>query len=325
MEKSLHRAITGLVLLLVLAVPGPLRAETVGPPEAAGDPDWSFALKTKVFMNSFTAYEFGSPDPPKYSPLSRLKFDMDSIWGGFAARRKLDRFSLGLEYMGSSVDQDAGRMRDSDWDGPPNPTHLSLFSESKNQLRPSFQLTADADVQVADLLGLGPQWDLRPLLGFRWQELSFLVHDGTQWDYDTPDVWPLPGELLTFHQTWRQYFLGLGLGYDWGPVLGLHRLKVTGQADWAYVQGDNRDDHLLQPDRITREETTGDALHATLGLVLGLTERLDLGLEAEYLSLDTTGTHSLHNGPLHLNMKWTEGVRVWSEQTSLQLTLSYAF
>ncbi len=312
-----------LLACLLLVAAAPLRAEPG--PAVSAPPDWSFELKTKVFMDSFTAYEFGEPTPPTYGPLSRLEFEMDSVWAGFAARRRLDRFSLGLEYLSSSLHQEGGHMRDSDWEDVTDPGRLTTFSKSECTLRPSFQVSADLDAQTADLLGLGPEWDVRPFVGFRFQELSFLAHDGTQWDYVFGAVTPLPGHALTFRQTWRQYFLGLALGYDWGPVLGLHHFKTTGRADVAYVQGDNRDDHLLRPDRITREETDGYAVHAVLGLVLGLTENLDLGLEGEYLGIETTGTHKLHDGWFGIDMQWSNDVHVWSRQTSLQLSLTYSF
>ncbi|MCM0753857.1 omptin family outer membrane protease [Desulfovibrio aminophilus] len=320
------RAASGVLLLVLLlcAPAAPLGAEP-GPAEPTAT-DWSFELKTKVLMDSFTAYEFGMPLPPQYAPLSRLEFEMDSVWAGFSARRRLDRFSLGLEYLSSSLRQEGGHMRDSDWEDPADTGRLTTFSKSECTLRPSFQISADLDMQAADLLGLGPEWDLRPFVGFRLQELSFLAHDGTQWEYDPPyTVTPLPGHSIAFRQTWRQYFLGLALGYDWGPVLGLRHFKTTGRADVAYVQGDNRDDHLLRPDRITREETEGYAVHAVLGLTLGLAENLDLGLEGEYLGIETTGVHKLHDGWVGLDMQWNKGVHVWSRQTSLQLSLAYSF
>lgn len=298
-------------------------------PACAGEdePSWQFAVKQKTLFNSHTSYEFGNPLHPYQKPLSRLEFPVDSIWGGFEARKNLSRFSAGLEFLTSLADQEAGRFKDSDWEDEEMPGRLTTYSESSCRLAPSYQVRADIDMQVADLLNLPKGFDLRPVIGFRWQQFSLVAHDGTQYSYETPGLPPLidllPGDSITFEQNWYQYFLGMRLGYEWQRLSWLHRLKLQTQLDWSYVYGENRDHHLLRiGTRITEEQTSGDAWHASLGVLFGITKNLDMGVEADYLKIQTTGTHTLRNFDV---VSWTGGVKAWSEQYGVSVKLGYRF
>ncbi len=313
----------GVVLAFLLAAvlaPGRGLAET-------DDPDWTVTLKTKFLFNSHTSYEFGNPFSPFQSPLSRLEFPLESVWAGGEIRRRLGRLSVGVEYLSSVSDQDAGTFRDSDWDDEETPTRLSIYSESQCRLRPSWQVAADIDVQVADLVTLPAGFGVRPMLGFRFQRFSFMAHDGTQYTYDAygrvDGVDPMPGDSISFKQDWYQLVAGLRLGYEWDRPPVLHRIAITSQVDWSYVFGRNLDRHLLRGDRTTREKTAGNAWHATLGVMFGLTESLDLGVEGEYLCIDTRGSHTWRDEGQ--SMTWSHGVRVWSEQSSVSVKVAYRF
>lgn len=299
-------------------------------PACAGeyDPSWQFAIKQKFLFNSHTSYEFGNPFAPYQKPLSRLEFPLDSVWGGFVVRKQLSRFSGGVEFLTSVADQEAGRFKDSDWEDEEGPGRLTTYSESSCRLTPSYQVAADIDMQVADLLHLPKGFDLRPLAGFRWQRFSLVVHDGTQYDYEAseqpPVVESLPGDGISFEQNWYQYFLGMRFGYEWQRLPWLQRLKLQTQLDWSYVTGENRDHHLLRVgNRITEEQTTGDAWHAALQVLFGITKNLDLGIEADYLKIQTTGTHTYRN--FDERYSWTDGVKVWSEQYGVTVNLRYRF
>lgn len=297
---------------------------------AADDSLWQIELKTQFMFRSYTSYEFGNPWPPNQSPLSRLEFPMDAVWTGFEARRRLGRFSLGLGYLTTVANQESGQMRDSDWDNDEAPDRKSIYSESRCRMRPSFQLKADIDAQVADLLRLPEAFDVRPVAGFRWQRLEFTSHDGTQYEYDTAgevvSSQDLPGDGIDFRQDWYHVFVGLRLGYTWTHPPLLHRLRVTTQGDWSYVQGRNEDLHLFRAgQRITRDITSGHAWHAMVGLTAGLTERLEVGVEADYTRIETTGRHYLINKTFDQYYDFSHGVRAWSEQCSLMLKLDYHF
>jgi len=293
----------------------------------AEDIVWQATAKTKLMVNSHTSYEFGNPLPPYQTPLSRLEFPVDSVWTGGGVRGQLNRVSIGVEFLTSLTGQESGRFKDSDWDDDAAPNTLTIYGETDCRMHPSYQVTADIDVEMADVLGLPAAVELRPVLGFRWQRFSFVAHDGYQYEYDTSgavlSVTPLPGDVLSFRQDWFQPFLGVRLGYAWDDVPLLHRLKLTSQFDWGYAVGKNRDRHLLRGSRRTDESTEGDVRHVALGVILGLTENFDLGVEAEYLRIETTGTHTLYDS--WGSKRWSHGVRAWSEQTSCTLDLTYRF
>jgi len=305
----------------------PLSAQSAEELRQPVDPSWQLSVKQQTLFNSHTSYEFGNPASPYQTPLSKLEFPVDSAWGGLEVRKQVSRFSVGAEFLTSVTDQETGRFKDSDWADDQQPKRLTNYGETSTRLLPSYQAGADIDMQVADLLRLPTGFDLRPVLGFRWQQLSLVAHDGTQYDYDIPGhppfIQPLPGDTIAFEQNWYQYFLGMRLGYEWKNLSWLRRLKLQTQLDWSYVDGRNEDRHLLRGDRITEQHTSGDAWHASLGVLFGIARNLDLGLEANYLNIRTTGTHTLRDeGEVE---SWTHGVKVWSEQFGVTLKLGYRF
>ncbi len=292
------------------------------------EPGLEISIKQKTLFNSHTSYQFGNPVPPYQQPLSKLEFPVDSVWGGLEVRKQISRFSVGVDFLTSVTDQETGRFKDSDWAEESNTAFLTNYGETSCRLEPSYQVGADIDMQVADLLRLPKEFNLRPVLGFRWQQFSLMAHDGIQYDYDIsglpPDILDLPGNTIAFEQTWYQYFLGARVGYEWRSVPWLYRIKLQTQMDWSYVEGYNRDHHLLRAgNRITEEETTGDAWHAVLSAVFGITRNLDLGIEADYLKIETTGTHTLNDS--NFSLSWSNGVKVWSEQYGMSVKLGYRF
>jgi outer membrane protease len=323
------------VLLLVLAVsPTIAPAEGENPPApgkpAALEKPWSVELHVKRYFSSHTSYEFGNPFEPYQAPLSRLEFPINTWWAGAEFRRSfLSRVSAGVEIMTNLSRESDGLMRDSDWEDEERPTVLTTYSESSCRMEPSYMVRGDVDLKVGDWLGLPVWFDLRPVVGVRWQRFELVPHDGVQISPapgdSTPPV-PLPGEGIRFEQTYWQYFLGIRATYDLRRQLPASPLKISGQLDWAYVKGDNSDHHLLKAgNRWTYEETNGYAWHALLGIKAGLTESISAGLEAEYLRLRTTGSHRLVNDLFNVDFKFYNGVTVWSEQISLMLKLEYVF
>ncbi|HEX9024624.1 MAG TPA: omptin family outer membrane protease, partial [Geobacteraceae bacterium] len=239
----------------------------------------SLALKTKRLFSSHTSYEFGNPFPPNQVPLSRLQFPLDSWWGGAEIRGRLSRFSLGVEAFRNISGEADGRMRDSDWDDDTNPILRTIYSESQCRMEPSYMVRADADVEVADLLG-APRWfSLRPVVGFRWQDFNLVTHDGVQYCLPGPSVLPLPCDGLRFSQTYWQYFIGLRSCIDAGELVHITGLNLLLQADWAYVEANNKDHHLLRTgSRFTYEDTYGQAWHASIQLEKSLYKALYLNV-----------------------------------------------
>lgn len=295
--------------------------------QEAAAPTWQIGIKLKPLINGHTSYEFGNPLPPYQQPLSRLEFPVDSVWAGPAIKKQLGRFALGAEFLTTVADQESGSFKDTDWGDNLNPARVTTRGTADTRLEPSYQVGVDLAVQVADLLRLPSQFDLQPVIGYRWQQLSLVAHDGAQTDYTaagTASSVQLPGDLLSFEQNWHQFFTGLRLGYAWQDLPSwLQRLNVQTQLDWGYLEGDNRDNHLLRAGRISTMETSGDAWHASLGLQFGLTEHLDLGIEADYLKLTSTGTHTLRDAGSVAS--WSNGVKARSEQIGLLLTVGYRY
>jgi len=317
--------LTGVALCLALAA-------TTAPRAHAADYDltkgWTVELKTKSMFSSHTSYEFKNPFPPGQL-LSRLQFPMKSVWAGAEVRKELGRFSTGVEYLSSVQNQESGRFNDTDWDDDTSPKRMTNYGNTGCTLRDSFQATADVDMQIADMVGLPPAFAVRPVLGFRMQRLRFMAHDGLQYDYNTPGAAPvlqsLPGNTIAFEQYWYMPFIGLRLGYEWDNPPLLRRVKLSAQGDWSYTTGHNRDEHLLRGDRVTYERTVGNAWHAAAGVVFGLTEHFHVGLDADYLRIETRGTHHLDDSTNAFTFTWSDGVRAWSEQSSVMVKLGYTF
>ncbi len=290
---------------------------------------WSVELKTRYFFNSHTSYEFGNPFPPYQAPLSRLEFPLDSWWAGISLRREFSRFSTGAEVFRNISDQVDGTMMDSDWDDDDRPDVKTIYSESNCRMEPSYMVRGDVDLKISDWLKL-PRWlDLRPSVGLVWQNFSLVTYDGMQYypapgSEQTPD--PLPGDGIDFEQTYWQFFVGFKTAFDLGKPFRLYALELLTQVDWAYVRADNEDHHLLRSGRrITDDKTTGDARHALMDLKVGFTRNFNANIGLEYLRISTTGTHRLVNELFGIDFSFDHGVKVWSEQMNVTMSLEYLF
>lgn len=307
-----------------------LAACPIAPSSAAAAPP-SLTLTAQAVVqrlaDSHTSYEFGNPvAEPRYSPLSRLEFPLDSWWGGARLALAAPRWSASIRGLTNISGEADGKMKDTDWE---EPNVVTVYSESECRLNRSWMVTADADLDVSPWLGLPAGLQLRPVIGARFQEFRFTTHDGAQWAYmqdETVNTQPLPGDGINFRQRFWHYFLGLRAVLAAERPGPLHRLGLTVQADYAYVDGFNRDHHLLRSGyRLTEETTRGHAWHGSLGLEAWLTENWSLGVEAEYTYVRTTGSHRLLNEPLGIDYTFDTGVLVWSEQLAASLTLAYHF
>ena len=242
-------------------------------------------------------------------------------------RLNLSRFSFGLEGLTNLTQNTHGKMDDSDWDNDLKPDEKTIYSQSDTRLAPSYMVRFDADMEVADWLSL-PKWlSIRPVVGMRWQKFNLVAHDGVQWDLTCfSPTYTMAGEAIRFKQEYWQYFIGLRSAIDLSQAVGISSLVLTMQADWAYVEGENEDNHLLRGGhRFTLENTYGNAWHGSIGLKKGLGKNFRIGLDFDYLTINTTGTHRMLNEPFAIDASWSNGVKVWSDQASLSLTLEYRF
>lgn len=317
------RLLSSLLLLGFMCIAGqPARAENTSG-------EWAVSAKLTWLMAAHTSYEFGNPEPPKWSPLSRLEFPLNSWWGGLAVGRRTSRWAVNLEVLTNLSREAQGAMKDTDWEDENSTKTVTTYSESDCRLEPSYMAQADFALQVGDWLGLPRRLGLAPLVGIRYQNFHFVTHDGVQWSppdggRDLGD--PLPGDGISFRQTYWHFFLGFRSTLDLKPTAGLTSLQLSLQADWAYVVAENRDHHLLRAGhRLTLEETKGDAWRLALGIKAGLGKHWFLSLDASYLNVYTTGSHRLLDDAMDIDFSFSDGVVVWSEQVSLTLGLTYAF
>lgn len=325
---SFIRSIFILMALLLTAGAYPAMAAARDEKSSVPEKKWSAELQVKRYFGSHTSYEFGTPvaPPAGWAPLSRLEFPMNTWWVGGDVRRSFSRFSAGAEVLAALPMESDLSFKDSDWDDAAQTNVRTIYSEAQCRVEPSYMARGDVDLKIADWVGLPVWFDLRPVAGFRWQRLEFEAHNAVQ-------TLPLPpnhfsGNVIRFRQTYWQYFLGIRTAYDLGRHVRVPRLKLLGQLDWAYVDGENSDDHLLRGDggnRMTYEKTRGDVWHASFGLKAGLTENVSAGLEFEYFRIRTEGTHQWVHDVYDINQTWENGVKVWSDQYSLMMNLEYRF
>lgn len=329
-RKGRVRAVlAGAALLLFLACLG-VSSSFAQVAEKSGDvpltTHLSLGAKTQYLAKGHTSYEFGNPLPPYQAPLSRLEFPLNnSWWGGLSLKLHYPRFSVSLEGLTNASQKVDGSFEDSDWDDDAQPHVRTIYGESSCTVNPSYMVKLDADLETSDWLHL-PKWlNIRPVAGVRWQRFHLMAHDGTQSAVGYPTV-NLPGDLIRFRQTYSQYFVGVRSTIDLSKPPRTSSLRLLFQFDWAYVEGRNKDHHLLREGRrFTYENTYGHAWHGSVDLKKDLSKNLTLGLGIDYLALRTTGSHRLVNAPLGTDLRWSRGVKVWSDQASASLTLEYRF
>jgi hypothetical protein len=303
-----------------------------GPAAPLGDDHWFLAPKVKRLVRSYTSFQFGNPLQHQLNPLSRLEFPLNSWWGGVNLGVEGPRYRLEVELLAALPGQDdIGVMRDSDWEEPDHPQVTTTYSETTVKLKDSFNLDGRFSMSLRNELST-PAWlDLRPLFGVRWQRYVFVTRDGVQQTLENDGSWsyePLRGETLWFRQQYLHAYLGLMLTADLGR-LGLgkpgHGWRVSLQGDLAHVWGENRDRHLLRQDRVTTERTEGYAWHAALNLRAPLGGWGALVMSADYMYIQTKGDHTLDYPSRGINYTFDYGVKVWSQQIGLSLSLEVPF
>jgi len=322
------RIILTMMVLAALVCCGAAQAE---PPTADRSIVKTLSVEGRL-RNTFrsnTSFEFGDPKVPGHTPLSRLEFPLNAWWAGVGARGGTSRLSMGIEVLRSVTGEASGYQKDSDWEDDADRHSLTTYSESNCRLEPSYVVTGDIDLKIGYWLGLPSPFDLRPVAGIRWQRFVMITHDGTQWYPASGGAQPaeeLAGDSLRFEQIYWHYYLGLRTAWDMGHRGFLPPIVLFLQGDWAMVEGINEDWHILRAGRrITRERTRGDAWHVLAGMKIGLTKNIHAKIEADYLRLQTTGSHNMTNPLFNTDYSFEYGVKVWSEQMGVTMSMEWAF
>jgi hypothetical protein len=311
----------GLVLLLgtllVLTTAGLCEAQVF--PRVDGAADWerrdgvfegapSFSVNPgiKKFINSFASYQW--PYAPGYVGQSRLEFPIDNWFGGIQFSHAYYNMSFNMEGWCRLNEGIALKTQDSDWtDGVYSPDQKTAFSETNNRMPRGFLLDVNADWQALSISGGG----LRPVAGVRYQSLYFIAGDGYQWAlrHSSYGTQPLIGDTYDVSFTFLQFYLGAKSFLQLGPV------GATFQADYALLQADVVDHHLLYVNEIS-QKGSGYAWHLAAGASIAVRGFLRLRIEGDFKRLVTPDcSHNWWDGGTTL-LQWG-GAKIWSDQQSV--------
>jgi hypothetical protein len=278
---------------------------------------WTLDYRCRAFIDSYTQYEFGTPPEmtPGWTPLSRLNFSLNSVWHGLELAKVTPKSSLRFEWLMAGQYIENG-LSDYDW-VPPNPdgsfTHLGY---SRERFTEGQMLDLGYKYKIVES-NLVEVW---PMVGFRWQRFDITCFDAVQVKYDNVWLDPpfyVPGDVITFNQQYWVGYVGAQVcgKLQWG---NLRPLAWTVQADWGQTEAYNVDHHLVREgDMYGMDRTHGSAWHAAITLEALVTDRIGLGIQADYVQIDTTGEHRDLNEPFGFDETWGYGVSVVSRQTWL--------
>ncbi|MGO9571774.1 MAG: omptin family outer membrane protease [Desulfomonilaceae bacterium] len=280
-----------------------------------GSPRLCQSMGIKKFINSFTSYQFVNPFPPFQDPLSRLEFPIDQWFLGLTTKYEARSWSVHAEGW-VNVNRESGlKMQDSDWDDDANPSQKTIFSESPCRLNKGLLF----DTYMAVSIPWQRFSNVRPLLGYRYQQFSFTTHDGAQAVLGS-DVTDLPGDGIDFQQVFNHLYFGgvLNASLDLGDILSnFPRVDLECQLDYALVNARNEDLHLLRKgERVTAESTLGHCWHFLMSMGFFRRGALSARVEADFKRSLTNGDHQLRNNLFNLNFSF-DGSRVWSDQVSI--------
>ena len=282
---------------------------------------WTFDYEVRTFFNSHTSYEFGTGPgtTPAYAPLSKLDWDMDSTWHGLRVGLEKPKWCIHFEWLTPIENDIHGQMADYDWLTPANPSQLDSYTLSDLRWNDGQMLELGGEFKWSECF-LGLPIEVWPGGGFRFQRLNMT---GYGLNYVVPALGPQPAydgvDVIDFNQQYYQLYVGGELRTEF-CMLGVP-IELTFQGDWAGTWGFNVDHHLLRTggDRYTMENTDGDAMHLALIAETPITCRLSVGVRADHMAIDTTGSHRMVWPSQGADLEWDNGVKAESDQTSIAM------
>lgn len=302
--------------------------------------NWVFDFGLQRFLMSHTSYKIGNDSPPFQQPLSQLEFPLNTWWLDFRLRRTCPRWSIGGR-AGLSVERNTdGRMKDTDWENPQHTDMITTYSEGACRAEQNFLFRGDVDVNISDWLRL-PSWvEIRPLFAVEYQRLNLMEHDSVQWSVGhyssneglaaldgAPSI-SLPDNGIHLQEDYYLYQIGIRGSCDLLRPNKFLKLKAHGEADWGPDLGYYEDRHTTSPgERVAPGKSWGNSLYFETGLELVFANSFTAGIAMDYLQIrNYSGATRETNAPLHQDSSyWTNGCKVWSDQTSLTAHVSYAF
>jgi hypothetical protein len=289
---------------------------------------WTVDYRARQMFDSSTSYEFGVPpwDPAPFAPLSKLDFELDSPWHGTQIAVELPGWRVHFEWLMPMQQSIDGQMADFDWNmyAPFDPNRVDSLTLSSERWNEGHMLELGTEFKLTNSF-LGWPLELWPTAGFRFQRFDITAFNISQ---IVPPNGPLPAydgvDVITFNQ---QYYVGYFGAQLRGTVLaGRIPIDVSFQVDGGPSAGYNVDHHLLRlGDRYTMEETHGGAWHVGFMAEAHLTGQFSVGFQADHIGIRTTGTHRWRNEPFGIDERWSNGVIVKSDQSTLTAFVRYQF
>ena len=266
-------------------------------------------------MGGHVTYQIGQEGV--YFPLSELKWPVDVIFGSIGGSLYYGRWEA-YGVFSKNLENDAGKIEDSDWEDDSNPDLKTTYSECDTDFD---GYTSDGsirywmmDTPIRDLPGTTAA--LAFGAGFLYQNFSWDAENLDQWYPPLPDA-PhdiVPGPVGSYESTLNMPYI------EAAGKLAYKKLVLEGRIGYApYATVDDVDDHKL---RYIRAETDADgtALKADLQARYNLNAKFFLMARVNYLTFDVDGTEEdeVYAGP-DQGDEWTIDHTIKSDQTSVLL------
>lgn len=254
-------------------------------------------------------------------PLSRLEWPISLVSVQVGGRLAWNNWDARAAFSAGQND-DAGTMKNSDWEIPDAPKVLTTYSESDTELE-MWQVDASLRYWFAfQTSNPKEQARLGGGVGVLYQDFDWSARDAEQWYPQNPElgIHRLPGVVITYEAQVLMPYVEVGGQLKFQNASFEARL---GLAPWAQVE--DVDDHKL---RYILAETTGEG-SGVFGELLArytLTNNVFLQFAWWGMSLETEGTEKdyVYGGEAE-GARWEIDHEVKSSQIRLTLALGVTF
>jgi hypothetical protein len=273
---------------------------------------WTIDYRFRSFMNSQTSYEVGTHDfPPQgWSPLSMLRFPLDSSWNGLQVGVEKPNWGVHVEWLTPISQNISGSFADYDWMKPDEP--LTDLGYARERWNDGQMITLDLERKLSDHFFTLPI-EVWPIVGFRWQRFGLTGYDLDQVRDSRQPPARYDGDIITFNQQYYMAYVGGQLRKTFS-ITETKAIHLTFQGDWGATWAYSIDHHLLA-DFYGMQADQGSSWHIAFIAELPLNQRLSCGVQADYLNIRTTGKDWEIGRPTQGPR--TNGVCTYSDQTSL--------
>jgi len=278
---------------------------------------WTIDYRIKSFCGSQASYEIGTPPallPLSWAPWSLLRFPLDSTWNGLQVGVERPNWGVHFEWLTPISQHISGCLADYDWLDSSNPTQITDIGYMREHWTDGQTINLDLEYKLGDRF-LGLPIEVWPMGGFRWQRFDLMAYDLDQVKNSFGPPGPHPGDIIAFNQQYYICYIGGQLRKTFN-LRDEKEIRLTFQGDWGATWGYSIDHHLLGGGFYGLQATQGSSWHVGLTAEVPMNQRLSLGVQADYLRIQTTGkTWEIGQGIP--SDAWTNGVCAYSDQTSI--------